>query len=173
MDVIADAVLVEELVELLVIDTVRSLDLTVQAGCARANVNMPDVAGLDVPMKLRLELGAVIGLNDVDAERQSAHHLVNELDRRALIARVEDLEDPDPRAIVNRGELKQPSACPGDALEELDVYLQAVPRHGLLVSLPAFAKGPMALIGRQATHSMPLQNAVDGGSGDLDLVETM
>ena len=52
--------LVEELVELLVVDAVRAFDLAVQMRRPGPNVHVPDVEGLDVPVELRLELGAVV-----------------------------------------------------------------------------------------------------------------
>lgn len=55
VDVVTDAILVQQLVELLVIDAVRPLHFAVQAGCAGPNVAMPDVSALQVPMELRLE----------------------------------------------------------------------------------------------------------------------
>ena len=58
MNVVADAVLIEELVELLVIDAVRALDLAIEVWRARADVDVPDVEVLDVPMEVRLELCA-------------------------------------------------------------------------------------------------------------------
>jgi hypothetical protein len=72
MDVVADAILVEELVELLVIDAMGSLHLAVETRGARADINMPNVEPLEVPVELRLELGAVVRLDDVYAEGQAA-----------------------------------------------------------------------------------------------------
>src|SRR5688572_26823565 len=173
MDVVADAILIEQLVELLVVDAVRPLHFAVQAGCAGPNVTVPDVSTLQVPMELRLEFCAVVGLHDMDAKWQTPQHLVDELDGGALVARVEDLEDPNPRAIVNGGELEQSPARAGNPLEELHVYLQPMPWRDLLVSLPAFAIRPMLLICRQTTHPVSLQNAMDRGSGDQDLMKAM
>jgi hypothetical protein len=42
--------------------------LAIEVWRSRPNVDVPDVLRLEVPMKLRLELGAVISLHDVDAE---------------------------------------------------------------------------------------------------------
>jgi hypothetical protein len=39
---------------------------------ARANVHVPDVEPLEVPVEPRLELGAVVGLHDVHPEWQTA-----------------------------------------------------------------------------------------------------
>ena len=51
VDVVADAVLVEELVELLVIDAMRSLHLAIEPRRTRANVDVPNVEALEVPVE--------------------------------------------------------------------------------------------------------------------------
>src|SRR6185503_5616544 len=118
VDVIRDAVPVEELVELLVVDAVRPFDFAVQVRRPGLDVGVTDVEALQVPVELRLELGAVIGLHDVDPKRQTPPHVVDESDRHALVARVVNLEDANPSAIIDRGELVQPLARPRNALEE-------------------------------------------------------
>src|SRR5215208_5350973 len=99
-----------------------------------------------MPMKLRLELGAMISLDDVDAEREPAHDFVEKASGRPLVARVEHLQDADPRAVIDRRELIQPLASAGDSLEELHVHLQAMAGLGLLVALPALLVRPVLLI---------------------------
>ena len=69
---------------------------------------MADVERFDMPMKLGLKLGAIVGLDDVHTEREPSQDLVDKPDRRALVTRVVDLEDANARAIVNSGELIQP-----------------------------------------------------------------
>jgi hypothetical protein len=51
VNVIADAVLVEELVELLVVDAMRPLDLTIETRRTRTDVDVADVEPLEVPME--------------------------------------------------------------------------------------------------------------------------
>jgi hypothetical protein len=51
MDIVADAILVEQLVKLLLIDTVGALDLAVQTRGSRADVDVPDVLLLQVPVE--------------------------------------------------------------------------------------------------------------------------
>ena len=53
VDVIRDAVAIEQLVELLVIDPVRSLDLAVEVRGSRPDIDVADVARLQMPMKGR------------------------------------------------------------------------------------------------------------------------
>ncbi len=43
VDIVADAVLVEQLVELLVVDAVRAFDLAVEARRSRPDVDVPDL----------------------------------------------------------------------------------------------------------------------------------
>ena len=71
MNVVRDAVLVQELLELLVIDAVGSFDLAVQMWGARPDVDVPDVERVEMPVELGLKFRAIVGWNDVDAEGQS------------------------------------------------------------------------------------------------------
>jgi hypothetical protein len=91
VNVVADAVLVEELVKLLVIDAVGSFDLAIQVRCSRSDVDVADIERLQVPVKLGLEFGAIVGLHDLNAEGQASADFLNEANRRALMARVIDL----------------------------------------------------------------------------------
>jgi hypothetical protein len=51
VDVVRDAILVQELIELLVVDAMRPFDLAVQMRCPWADVDMADVQGLQVPVE--------------------------------------------------------------------------------------------------------------------------
>ena len=124
------------------------------------------MSGFEMPVKVGLELGASIGLNDKDAEGESPEDVINEGDRRALITRVKDLQHAKAGAIVDGGELIEPPARARDALEKLDVDLQAMPRLRLLVARPAVRVPPVLVVGRQPVHAMPGQNAMHGGAGD-------
>ena len=55
VNVVGDAVLVQELVELLVIDTVGALDLAVQVRGPRSDVDVADVQACDVPVEAATE----------------------------------------------------------------------------------------------------------------------
>ena len=109
---------------------------------------MPDIQRLGMPVELGLELCAIVSLQHMDTERESLSDLVEEPDRRALVAGIVDLENPDTGAVVDRGELVEAFARPWDALEELHVHLQAVPGLGLLVAFPALTVRLVLLIGR-------------------------
>jgi hypothetical protein len=134
---------------------------------------VPDIERLEVPVKLRLELGPVIGLDHEHAKRQAPHDLIDEEAGRTLVAGVVDLEHPNPGAIIDRGELIEAAARSGDALQKLHVQLQAVPRLRLLVALPAPAVRLVLLIGRQPAHAVPRQDAMDGRDGDGNPVEPL
>ena len=90
---------------------------------------------------------------------------------RALVARVVDLQDANPGAIVDGRELIEPASRARDSLEELHVELQPVAGLRLLVALPALAVRLMLLIRRQPIHPVPLQDAMHRGARDLDAME--
>ena len=102
--------MIEELVELLVVDAMGSLDLAVQVWRPRPDVDVADVERFEMPVEVGLEFGAIVGLNDVDAERQPPEDVIDECDRRPLIAGVEDLQHANAGAIVDRRELVEPPA---------------------------------------------------------------
>src|SRR5215831_3605358 len=138
---------------------------------ARADIDVPNVVLLEMPMEVGLELGAVIRLHDLDAKWQPAAHLVDEPNRRALIAGVIDLEYADPRAVVDGRELIQPRARARDALEEFHVNLQPMPRLWFFIAAPASEVRPMLLIGRQPWHPVPGQDPMHGGRRDRNLMK--
>jgi hypothetical protein len=69
---------------------------------------------LEVPAKMRLELGAVVGLDDEDPEWND---LVDEVDGSGLGAGVVDLEDANPGAVINRREWIEPLARARNAFQ--------------------------------------------------------
>ena len=139
----------------------RSLDLAVEMRRPWADVDVPDVQALEMPMKARLELRPVVGLHDVNPEREPAHDIVHELDGRPLVAGVEDLQHADARAVIDRRELVEPRARARNPLEKLHIDLQTMARLPLLVPLPPLAVWPVFLIGRQPIQAMAPQNAMD------------
>jgi len=62
VNVVGDAVFVEQLIELLVVDPMGPFHLAIEMGCPRANVHMADVEGLQAPVEVRLEFGAVVSV---------------------------------------------------------------------------------------------------------------
>jgi len=87
------------------VDPVRAFDLSVQPGSRRLDVDMADPRVQHVVVEPRYELGPVVRLGHLDPEGQLLEHVVDEPDRRRLIEPVVDPKDPDPGAIVDRGEL--------------------------------------------------------------------
>ena len=117
-----------------------------------------------------LELGAVVGLDHLDAEGQFLEHVVNELDGRLLVQVVEHAEHSEPSAVVDGGELVVLLAQAADRGHELHVDLDPVTRLGLLVALPAVLVALVALRRRQAAQVEAFEDAPDPGGADLDLV---
>ena len=98
-------------------------------------------------MEPRLELCAVVSLQDEHAEREPFSYGIEESDRCALVARIVDLQYSDARTVVDSGELVEPLTCSRDALEELHIHLEPMARLGFLVPFPAFTVRLVLLIG--------------------------
>jgi len=145
-DVVADAVAVQELIKLLVINAVRALDFSVQMRRPRPNVHMANIAFFEVPVELRLKLCAIVGLHDEDAEWQPPTHFVDELDGCPLRARIKQLQHTNARAVVDRCELVEPPPRARDPLQELHVELESMARLRLFVPLPSCPIRAMLLI---------------------------
>jgi hypothetical protein len=62
-------------VELLVVDAVRALHLAVEASVSRLDVDVPDAPVEDVPVKRRLELSSIVGLDDLHQEAKPLDHV--------------------------------------------------------------------------------------------------
>ena len=77
VNVVRNPITIEELVELLIVDAMGSFDLPIQMWRPRPDVHMADVELLEMPVKVRLEFGAIIGLDDVDAEGQAPEHVID------------------------------------------------------------------------------------------------
>jgi hypothetical protein len=54
MNVVRNSVAVEELVELLVVDAMRSFDFAVQVWCPRPDVDVTDVERFEMPVEMGL-----------------------------------------------------------------------------------------------------------------------
>lgn len=134
---------------------------------------MPNVERLGVPVKLRLELGAVVGLHDLNPKREAPHDLVEEADGCSLVAGIEHLQDTDSRAIIDGCELIQPFPGAGDSLEEFHVHLEAMSGLWLFVALPALLVWPVLLIRRQPIHPMLAEDAMDGRPRHQHLVKSL
>ena len=104
----------------------------------------------DVPVEAGAEFDAVVGLNDLHPEREPLQHIVQELDGRLLVELGIDPQDPQPGAVVNRGELVVLPGLggAGKRLDELDVELDPVAGQRLLIALPTPVVALVALGGR-------------------------
>ena len=110
-------------VKLFSVDSMRALDLAVEARRRWSDVDVLDAFVEQVPMEAGLELGSVVGLDLHDVEGQLLNHVVDELDRGLLIQPLVDPQDPQPGAVIDGGELVVLLAHSLDGLDELDVDL--------------------------------------------------
>lgn len=127
----------------------------------------------EVPVEARLELGAIVRLDDQDAERKPPDNLVHEADGGGLAAAIVDLEHPDTGAVVDSRELIQALAGACDPLQELHIQLQPMSRLWLLISVPGAARRPTLVVGWQPAHPMVDQDAVYRRAGNGHLVEAL
>ena len=140
----------ETLIEPLLLGPVGTFDLAVQLGRARLDVGMVDTEILDMPVELRLELMAIIhcpavdfaeiderGSDLADAEREGRDHVVDEVDGVCLGVAFVDLEGSDPGHIVDRRILEAAKLLAAFSFEgqELDIHLDVMARHPLVVAL--------------------------------------
>lgn len=102
-----------------------------------------------MPVKLGLKLRAVVRLHDKNSEGQTTNDLVDELDRRGLVAGIENLQDANARAVVDGCELIEPLTLTRDALEKLHVHLQSMTGLRFFVAYPALGMLLVLLIGRK------------------------
>ena len=86
------AYVIEELIELLLIGTVGSLDFAVQLRCAALYVGVPDPNIFNMPMEIGLEFVTIIRAHLANAKRELFDNVVNEVDRVCLRMFLVDLE---------------------------------------------------------------------------------
>ena len=79
---------------------------------AGLDVGVTDALVLDMPVKLGLELVAVVGPDLPDAEWEGSDHVVNEVDGVGLGVASVDLEGADTGCVVDGRELKAPDFSP-------------------------------------------------------------
>ena len=160
------ALVAQELIELLLIRAMGTLDFPVQLWGAGLDVDVLDTLVREVPMKQRLELMAAVGAHRVNTEGKRPDHVVCEGDGVLLCVSPVDAERADPSGIIDRRVLVATDSLPGWPLEreELHVDLHVMPRDlfGLAMGrhgAPAYAIG-------QTMQPVAPQNAVDGGVRD-------
>ena len=93
VNIVRDAILVEELVELLFIDAVRAFNFAVQVWRARSDVDVADTPVEQVPVEARLEFRTVVRLDRDHLEGELLEHIVGELDGGLLVQALVDAKD--------------------------------------------------------------------------------
>jgi hypothetical protein len=83
---------VEHSVELFGVDSVGSFDFAVESRGGWFDVDVLHASVEDVPVELGSELGAVVGLDDIDSEWEFLAHVVEKLDCGFLVVAFIDFE---------------------------------------------------------------------------------
>ena len=85
---------VQEPVELLGVDAMRALDFPVEPRGAGLDVDVAGAFVQHMPVETGAELDAVVGLDDLDPEREPLQQVVQELDGGLLVELGIDPQDP-------------------------------------------------------------------------------
>ena len=105
----------EQLIELVLIGSVRSLDLAVQLRCARLDVDVFHAQVCHVPVKERLELVTAVSSDGAYPERELLHDVVDEIDGIGLRVTAVDLQRPNSRGITSRSWMSYAAASLAEA----------------------------------------------------------
>lgn len=160
----------EELVELVFVGSVGSLDLAIELRRSCLDVDVFHAQVSHVPVEERLELVAAIGADRSDPERELLDHVVDEVDRIRLSVAVIDLECTNSRGVVDRRVLITPNrrSLLSRKREELHVYLHVMARNLLLVPVRVHGTSPNSV--RKPGHAMALADPINRCVRSLDVV---
>src|SRR5918995_124869 len=95
----------EEPVELLGVDAMGALDFAVESRGAWLDVDMAGAFVQHMPVEAGGELGPIVGLDDLDPEREALQHVVQELDGRLLVELGIDAQHAQAGGGIDGGEL--------------------------------------------------------------------
>src|SRR6516225_4150879 len=160
----------QELVEFLLIRSVRAFDLPVELRRPRLNVDVSDALIGQMPMEQRLELMPAVRPHGVNPERELLDDMVDEGNRVLLGVTPVDLESPHPGGIIDRRVLVTPNPLAVFALQrqELHVDLHVMAGDLFLVPMRVHGAPPDAI--REPIHAMALEGAVHRGVADPDVM---
>jgi len=151
-------------VELVFVRPMAALDLSIGLGVAPRNLPVDDPEIPQVPGEVSPKLGAMVRLDALDGHRQAAAHFLDELSSRFDGIVSIDAKHAIPGGLIDGRELVEAAATEP---EVLDIDLDRLP--GDVDLAPAAGAWAIAFQGHPG-DPMPLQDPLDGGRGDVDLV---
>jgi len=150
--------------ELVGVRPMAAFHLPVAVRAAPRDVAVRDAEIPQVPRKVSTELRSMVSLNPLDSHGQPAAHFLDEVGGRLDRILGVDAEDAIPGRLVDRRELVEAATA---ELEVFDVDLDGLPRDMNLSTAP----WPWAVpLPRHSGNAMLLEDPVDGGCRDVDLV---
>ena len=164
------AFVTEELIELLLIGPVGSLDFAVQLRCAALYVGVPDPEVFDMPMELGLEFVIIIRTDFTNAEWELFDDVVNEVNRVCLGMLLVDLEGANSGCIVDCRVLEAADLFAAFPFErqELNIHLNVMTWNLFLITFGVQLAHSCA--SGQPVKAVALEDAVDAGVRDFDAV---
>lgn len=166
-----DVILIaKELIELLLIGSMRSFHLAVQLRRTTFDVGVSNTFVFNVPMDFRQEFMAIVSSNFANAEKKLVNDMIDEVDRVCLRVFVVDLECPDKCRIVDCGVLEPThllAAFPFKG-QKFDVYLDVMTRYLFLIPFGVQFTHPRT--SGQAVEAVTSEGAINPGIRDFDVV---
>jgi len=106
------ALVVEQLVEFLLIGSMRTFDFAVQLRRATLDVGVANALVLDMPMELRLEFMTIVGSDLSNAEWEGLDDVVHKVDSACLGVFFINLKRPYAGCIIDGGKLEAADFLP-------------------------------------------------------------
>lgn len=151
------AFVAEQLVEFLLIRSVRAFDLAVQLRRAAPDVGVSYALILDMPVELGLKLMAIVGSDLANAKREALDDVVDKVDGAGLGVFLVDLERSHPGRVIDGRELEATDLLSTFSFErqEFDIHLDMVAGNLLVVSLGVYL--PQAGTTRKPVDAIALE----------------
>ncbi len=158
----------EKLVELVLVGSVRPLDLSVELWRLWLDVDVFHALVSYMPVEERLELVAAVGSDGLDPEGELLDDVIDEVDGVGLGVTLVDLQRANSSRVVDRGVLVAPHRPTSFPLQsqELDVHLYVMARDLFLVAVGVYSSPPDTV--RESIQAVPFTDPVDGRVRCLD-----
>jgi len=160
----------QELVELVLVGSMRALDLPVELWRPWLDVDMFHAVIRDMLVEQCLELVAAIGADRLDPEWELLDHVIDEVDGVGLGVALVDLQCPNACGVVDR-RVRVASNCSASfsaQSQELDIHLHVMTRDLLLVAVRVNSTSSDPV--RESAHAVSPADPVDRRIRGLDVV---
>jgi hypothetical protein len=158
---------VQQLVELLLVRSMRPLHFSVQLGRPGLDVYVPNAGIFDMPVELRLPFMAAISTDLLDAERKFFDNKIEEINRTLLVVLFIYLQCADPCGIVDSRVLVSPDLLAFSCLkrQELNIELNVV--TGDFFGVPFGVYFPPFCVLGESSYTVSDKSSIDAVAADF------